>query len=147
MRIPVLLFGSLLLAMASLSPARAGWDGCCGPSYYPSVVYAPAPAPVVIARPAYLLDPSDDPYYVVNQGQYSCSCGYPYWGGGYALARPYVEYPHDYPYVVSHGWGIRYHYHAWHPEPAFVRPWGPFHTAYRWHPYYGPRILHARGRW
>jgi hypothetical protein len=155
MRIHVM-FGSFLVATAmSALAAHAGSDGCCsGAPPFPKVVYALPPAPFVIPPTGYALDPSDAvrPFYVVNQGPYAPGFGAAtyarptYSEGGYAFAD---AYPYDYPYVVSHGFGMRYGYRAFRSDPRpfhgepFVRPFGaPPYTAYRYRTAPSARIIH-----
>ena len=152
MRIHVL-FGSIFLATAMCaSAARAGSDGCCsGAPPFPKIVYALPPAPFVILATGYTLNPSDAvrPFYVVNQGPYAPDFGPyarpTYSEGGYAFAD---AYPHDYPYVVSYGFGMRYGYRAFRPPRTFygdpfVRPFGaPPYTAYRYRTAPSARIIH-----
>jgi hypothetical protein len=159
MRIHVL-FGSIFLATAMCgSAARAGSDGCCpGAPPFPKVVYALPPAPFVVPPTGYALDPSDAarPFYVVKQGPFVPGLGAvplarpTYSEGGYAFAD---AYPYDYPYVVSHGFGLRYRYHAFRSAPRafdgdpFARPVGaPPYTAYRYRTAPSARIIQLPDR-
>jgi hypothetical protein len=80
-------------------------------------------------------------------GSDSCCSGTTYSEGGYAFAD---AYPYDYPYVVSHGFGLRYRYHAFRSAPRafdgdpFARPVGaPPYTAYRYRTAPSAKIIHV----